>query len=139
MKFFLFLFNIFIFLPDQTIDKITLGVINVAFLLKGRYCLACSIPLFYHSKTRYSMLNFQACIFIDFQSLLFSISLCYVFLQQIYKKNTKGFRAITNTRKENNHKENCAVQMKINKTKINKKFVRTSQSSQQQAKQDSSF
>ena len=47
----------------------------VAFLLKGRYCLACSIPLFFHSKTKMSMLKFQACIFINFQSPLFPISL----------------------------------------------------------------
>ena len=65
------------------------------------------------------MLKFQACIFINFQSLLFPISLLSLFAANI--KNTKGFRAITNMRQENNYKENSAVQIKMNKSKINKK------------------
>ena len=54
-------------------------------------------------------------------SVISNLSVCSVFLQQIYRKNTKGFRVITNTRQENNYKENSVVQMKMNKSKINKK------------------
>ena len=61
-------------------------------------------------------------VFSSISNLCFSnLSVRLVFLQQIYRKNTKGFREITNTRQENNHKENSAVQMKMNKSKINKK------------------
>ena len=64
------------------------------------------------------MLNFQTCIFIVFQSLLYPICL---FFKSFAANITKGFRAIANTRQENNHKENNGVQMKMNKSKINKK------------------
>ena len=77
-----------------------------------------------HKSTAERVLFLSSLYLHQFSNLRYFQSVCFqVFLQQIYRKNTKGFRAITNTRQENNYKENSAVQMKMNKSKINKSKI----------------